>query len=98
MHPGTFKMLFSIGDGEGSDEISEEFTIDSQIATLKANQWTMVSLAAVDTSSINWDEGYNFYWWDESGVGDYWQYHSFKRGDEIVGNQGYWFSSWTICR
>ncbi len=94
MHPGTFKMLFSIGDGEGSDEISEEFTIDSQIATLKANQWTMVSLAAVDTSSINWDEGYNFYWWDESGVGDYWQYHSFKRGDEIVGNQGYWFSSW----
>ena len=94
MHPGTFKMLFSIGDGEGSDEFSKEFTIDSQIASLKANQWTMVSLAAVDTSSINWDEGYNFYWWDESGVGDYWQYHSFKRGDEIVGNQGYWFSSW----
>ena len=94
MHPGTFKLVFSIGDGEETDEFSKEFTIDSQIASLKANQWTMISLAAVDTSSISWNEGCSFYWWDESGVGEYWQYHSFKRGDEIVGNQGYWFSPW----
>lgn len=94
MHPGTFKLVFSIGDGEETDEFSKEFTIDSQIASLKANQWTMVSLAAVDTSSISWKEGCSFYWWDESGVGEYWQYHSFKRGDEIIGNRGYWFSPW----
>ena len=94
MHPGTFKLVFSIGDGEETDEFSKEFTIDSQIASLKANQWTMVSLAAVDTSSISWNEGCSFYWWDESGVGEYWQYHSFKRGDEVIGNRGYWFSPW----
>ena len=94
LHPGTFKMHFSIGDKDESDEISEEFTIDSQIATLEKERWQMVSLAAVDTASIPWDEGYSFYWWDESSAGDYWQYHSFKRGDEIVGNRGYWFSPW----
>ena len=94
MHPGTFKMLFSIGDGEDSSEFSEEFTIDSQVASLKAKQWTMVSLAAVDTASINWNEDHSFYWWDDSYVGEYWQYHSFNRGDDIVANRGYWFSSW----
>ena len=94
LHPGTFKMLFSIGDGEDSSEFSEEFTIDSQVASLKAKQWTMVSLAAVDTASINWNEDHSFYWWDDSYVGEYWQYHSFNRGDDIVANRGYWFSSW----
>lgn len=94
LHPGTFKMHFSIGDKDESDEISEEFTIDSQIATLEKERWQMVSLAAVDTASIPWDEGYSFYWWDDSYVGEYWQYHSFNRGDEIVGNRGYWFSPW----
>ncbi len=94
LHPGTFKMHFSIGDKDESDEISEEFTIDSQIATLEKERWQMVSLAAVDTASIPWDEGYSFYWWDDSYVGEYWQYHSFNRGDDIVANRGYWFSPW----
>lgn len=93
MRPGKYKMLLTLGDKTQSDEYSKEFVVESQIAELNVGEWHMVSLAAVDTSAIEWDNDYYFYWWDDSYCGEFWQYRSFDRGDEIVATRGVWSSS-----
>jgi hypothetical protein len=93
LQPGKYKVRVVIGDEKETDEYSQEFTVDSQVASLKAERWQMVSLTAVDTSLIQWNEGISFYWWDETRVGDFWQYHAYKQGDEIDASRGVWVSS-----
>lgn len=93
MRPGKYKMLLTLGDKTQSDEYSKEFVVESQIAKLNVGEWRMVSLAAVDTSAIKWNDDYYFYWWDDSYCGEFWQYRAFNRGDEIVATRGVWSSS-----
>ena len=93
MRPGKYKMLLTLGDKIQSDEYSKEFVVESQIAKLNVGEWHMVSLAAVDTSAIKWNDDYYFYWWDDSYCGEFWQYRAFNRGDEIVATRGVWSSS-----
>ena len=67
--------------------------MDAQVASVVAESWQMLSLAPVDTSAIVWDDSTAFYWWDDSYCGEFWQYKTFNRGDEIVGTRGIWYSS-----
>jgi hypothetical protein len=53
----------------------------------------MVSLSDVEIDSIVWDADPVFYHWDESAYfGDFWKYQKY-RGDKVVAEQGFWYSS-----
>lgn len=92
--PGTYKMVLTLEDSAELAEYSEEFVVKAAIEAFEADGWQMVSLAAVDTSAIDWTTGDQvFYWWDESGTGEYWNYKAFGRGDSIVNTRGAWYSS-----
>ena len=91
--PGTYKMRLTFSDRKESAEYSEPFTVNAQMASFGAESWHMISLAPVDTSAIVWNDNNRFYWWDDSYCGEFWQYKTFNRGDEIVGTRGVWYSS-----
>ena len=91
--PGDYRVVVTIGDEKESDEYDGFFSIKSQIASVAKDSWQMISLAAVDTSALKWDNDQVFYWWDEQGTGDFWQYKRYYRGDEIVKERGAWYSS-----
>ena len=92
--PGTYSMRLSFSDGKETAEYVKEFKVNSQITSVLAEKWQMISLAPVDTSAIFWeDDDTHLYWWDESYCGEFWQYKTFNRGDEVVGTRGVWYSS-----
>ncbi|MBR3726542.1 MAG: hypothetical protein IKN21_02935, partial [Prevotella sp.] len=91
--PGSYKITLTLGDKKESAKYSENFSVNAQVSTVLAESWQMLSLAPVDTSAIDWDGNSHFYWWDDSYCGEFWQYKTFDRGDEIVGTRGVWFSS-----
>ena len=92
-NPGKYRMLLTVGKKDSVTTYFEDFSIKAEIAVLAAESWQMISLAAVDTSAIVWDGDPAFYWWDEKGVGSYWQYKPFMAGDSVVATQGLWYSS-----
>ena len=91
--PGSYEMQLSFSDGKETASYSETFTVSTQVASFAAESWHMISLAPVDTSAIAWNDSTHFYWWDDSYCGEFWQYKTFDRGDEIVGTRGIWYSS-----
>ena len=92
---GDYKVVLTLEDEKESDAFKQEFGVKSSIASVGKDGWQMVSLAAVDTSAINWtSDDQVFYWWDEFGNGgDYWQYKRYNRGDSVVATRGAWYSS-----
>ena len=92
---GDYKVVLTLEDEKESDAFEQEFGVKSSIASVGKDGWQMVSLAAVDTSAINWtSDDQVFYWWDEFGnSGDYWQYKRYNRGDSVVATRGAWYSS-----
>ena len=92
---GDYKVVLTLEDEKESDAFEQEFGVKSSIAPVGKDGWQMVSLAAVDTSAINWtSDDQVFYWWDEFGNGgDYWQYRRYNRGDSVVATRGAWYSS-----
>ena len=92
---GDYKVVLTLEDEKESDAFEQEFGVKSSIASVGKDGWQMVSLAAVDTSAINWtSDDQVFYWWDEFGNGgDYWQYRRYNRGDSVVATRGAWYSS-----
>lgn len=91
---GEYRMELTLEDELEMDEYSKEFSVKSTIDAFEADGWQMVSLVAVDTSAIDWVSGDQlFYWWDENGTGEYWQYKQFTQGDSVVATRGAWYSS-----
>ncbi|WP_407442988.1 hypothetical protein [Fibrobacter sp.] len=91
---GSYSVEFSIFDDRESFAFDTSFTVVSEVAAVVADGWQMISLAAIDTSALVWDDDAQFYWWDESTVAaEFWQYRAFERGDEIVKDRGFWYSS-----
>lgn len=91
---GEYRMELTLEDELEMDEYSKDFSVKSTIDAFEADGWQMVSLAAVDTSAIDWVSGDQlFYWWDENGTGEYWQYKQFTQGDSVVATRGAWYSS-----
>ena len=93
--PGSYKVVLTLteGDGKVSDESVTYFTVPDPFEKIVPESWNMLSFAAVDASSIMFEEGVQFYWWDEGGVGEYWQYKSIHRDDTLDASRGYWYTS-----
>ena len=90
---GHYEAVVSL-DGVESEAFRQKFTVENTIASVGMERWQMVSLAAVDTSAIRWDtKDPIFYWWDEYGTGEFWQYKRFTRGDSVIPTRGVWYSS-----
>lgn len=91
---GHYKAVVTIEDDAEMDEFYQEFTVSNEIASVGKEGWQMLSLSAVDTSAIKWETGDPvFYWWDEYGTGEFWQYKQFSRGDSVIPTRGTWYSS-----
>lgn len=90
---GHYEAVVSL-DGVKSEAFRQKFTVENTIPSVGMERWQMVSLAAVDTSVIRWDtKDPIFYWWDEYGTGEFWQYKRFTRGDSVIPTRGVWYSS-----
>lgn len=69
----------------------ESYEVKKEVV-MQAKSWQMVSVVAMDESTLSASE-MNFYWWDElNPVGEYWQYRSY-RGGPIDETRGYWVGS-----
>ena len=91
---GEYRAVLTLEDSLEMDEYTKEFFVKNEIESIAADSWQMLSLAAVDTSVLDKrDSDQIFYWWDEEGTGEFWQYKQFVKGDEIVPTRGVWYSS-----
>ena len=92
VNPGDYKAVLSFSDGVETSDTVVFFTVASPFVSFEPETWQMLSVAAVDTAKLSWDES-KFYWWDEGGVGEFWQYKQIRRGDTIEASRGVWYSS-----
>ena len=91
--PGNYRMLLELKDHSDSVKYEEEFSIDPVISSIAVDSWQMLSLSAVDMPAITWDGDQIFYWWDEQGTGEFWQYKQLTEEDSLDGTRGVWYSS-----
>ncbi|WP_407457244.1 InlB B-repeat-containing protein [Fibrobacter sp.] len=89
---GNYKVALVLEDSLEVAEYEREFSVVNEIASIAADSWQMLSIAAVDTSKIDTNDQI-FYWWDEHGTGEFWQYKRFSVGDSVVSTRGAWYSS-----
>jgi hypothetical protein len=89
---GNYKVALVLEDSLEVAEYEREFSVVNEIASIAADSWQMLSLAAVDTSKIDTVDQI-FYWWDERGTGEFWQYKQFSVGDSVVATRGAWYNS-----
>ncbi|MCF0225112.1 MAG: hypothetical protein HUK20_12660 [Fibrobacter sp.] len=91
---GEYAVMVELFDEADSAFADTSFSVQSEITVASDGGWQMVSMAAVDTAALVWDDDPAFFWWDEGDkAGEYWQYKTFAQGDEIVADRGYWYSS-----
>ena len=92
--PGDYKMVLTLKDK--ADFVvtdSFDFSVSSEISVLAADTWQMISLSSVDVSAIKNDDDRIFYWWDEEGTGEYWQYKRLDLRDSVNPTLGVWYNS-----
>ena len=90
--PGEYKVIIILTDGVKYVEKVEYFTVESPFRTVDNGSWQMLSFAAVDTAALDWDET-SAYWWNEGGIGEFWQYNSVRPGEKLDASRGVWYSS-----
>lgn len=89
---GTFDVKVIIGDMNYTASYDSSFEVVSEIV-VEPKSWQMVSLAALDETSLEAKSANSFYWWDEQNpIGDYWQYRSYI-GGEVEATRGFWYGS-----
>ena len=92
--PGNYRMIVTLEDKTGvKEKFSREFSIDPVISSIAVDSWQMLSLSAVDMPSITWDGDQIFYWWDERGTGEFWQYKQLAENDSMDATRGVWYNS-----
>lgn len=92
---GEYKMVLSLKE-EKEDEpktFETKFSVSSKISAIAADGWQMLSLSAVDLSAVKNDGDQIFYWWDEHGTGEFWQYKKLNLKDSISPTLGVWYNS-----
>ena len=90
--PGRYVVKATLSDKVDTVAFDTAFTVSAEIAAAP-DAWRMVSLSDVEIDSIVWDADPVFYHWDESAYfGDFWKYQKY-RGDKVVAEQGFWYSS-----
>ncbi len=91
---GEYSVVVELFDSVDTVFADTSFAVKTEIAVVADGGWQMISMAAVDTAALIWDDDPAFYWWDEQDkAGEFWQYKAFVQGDEIVAERGYWYSS-----
>lgn len=89
---GKFTVTLTLDDKEQVANFESDFEINSEIE-VKPESWQMVSLSALDKSTISNDDDAAFYWWDETNpIGDYWQYKAYA-GEAFEPTRGFWYGS-----
>ena len=89
---GKFTVELTLDDKKQTASFESDFEIASEIE-VRAQSWQMVSLSALDSSSMKIDDDISFYWWDEHNpVGDYWQYRAFTGGNTDA-TRGFWYGT-----
>lgn len=92
--PGNYRMVVTLEDKTGVKEnFSREISVDPVISSIAADSWQMLSLSAVDMSAVTWDGDQVFYWWDEYGTGEFWQYKQLTKNDSLDATRGVWYNS-----
>ena len=91
--PGEYTVVVMLYDDRETSKIEQYFEVESMIPAVAARSWQMMSLAAVDTSELSWDNDQVFYWWDAKNTGEFWQYKRYQRGGAIEATRGYWYNS-----
>jgi hypothetical protein len=92
--PGDYRMVLTLKDKADSvvtDSI--DFSVSSAIPAIAADSWQMISLSAVDLSAVKNDGDQIFYWWDEHGTGEFWQYKKLNLKDPVDPTLGVWYNS-----
>ena len=89
---GEFAVNVYLKDAKEHSVYQDKIVVDSEIGG-EPNTWYMVSLANVDASSLHWNDDQCLYWWDDYNSGDFWQYRKFEKGDSLIQNRGFWYSS-----
>ena len=90
--PGKYVLKATLSDKAEKVSFDTAFTVSAEIAAAP-DAWRMVSLSDVEIDSIVWDADPVFYHWDEAAYfGDFWKYRKY-RGDKVVAEQGFWYSS-----
>ena len=90
--PGEYKVVLTLLEGENPIEKTQIVTIESPFETVAAESWQMLSLAAVDASVLERDDVF-FYWWNEGGIGEFWQYQAVREGETLDPSRGVWYTS-----
>ena len=94
VYPGYYKVILLSGDSLEQVDTSFIVSVAPGISAVQADGWQMISLAAIDWDSLQWDDDIKFYWWNELSMsGKYWQYYELNPSDSIVDTRGYWYSS-----
>lgn len=92
--PGNYRMVVTLEDKTGvKEKFSREISVDPVISSIAADSWQMLSLSAVDMSAVAWDGDQVFYWWDEYGTGEFWQYKQLTKNDSLDATRGVWYNS-----
>ena len=92
--PGDYRMVVTLEDKSGfKDTVSKNFSVKPEIASIAMDSWQMLSLSAVDMSSIKRDGDQIFYWWDEQGTGEFWQYKQLDLNKPVDASVGVWYNS-----
>lgn len=92
--PGKYRMELTLkGKADSVVTDSIDFSVSAAIPAIAADTWQMISLSAVDLSAIKNDGDRIFYWWDERGTGEFWQYKKLNLKDSIDPTRGVWYNS-----
>ncbi len=90
---GSYEVILTLKNAKDSVKTKNKFNVDGRIV-VEPRSWQMVSLAAIDKSSLMKDDNSAVYWWDETNpIGDYWQYRVFDKKETPDATQGFWYGT-----
>ena len=92
--PGNYTMVLTLKDKSNfvvTDSI--DFSVSSEIPAIAADSWQMLSLSSVDMSALKNDGDQIFFWWDEQGTGEFWQYKRLDVKAPVNPTLGVWYKS-----
>ena len=90
---GKYKVVLTVECAGEQDSYEAAFEVAGEIV-VTPRSWQMVSLAALSSENKLRTDDDALYWWDEANpVGEYWQYRSYKAGENDDPSRGYWYGT-----
>ena len=90
---GKYKVVLTVECAGEQDSYEAAFEVAGEIV-VTPRSWQMVSLAELSSENKLRTDVDALYWWDEANpVGEYWQYRSYKAGENDDPSRGYWYGT-----